>query len=87
MKAAVLHAVGDLRYEDIPVQGIGTGEVLVKVKAAGVCGSDIPRVMKKGTYSFPLVPGHEFAGEVSQIGDGVFFSVGDRVAVFPLIPC
>jgi L-iditol 2-dehydrogenase len=88
MKAAVLHAVGDLRYEDVPVPKTTAGEVLVKVRTAGVCGSDIPRVMTKGTYSFPLVPGHEFAGEVAQIGDGVStFNVGDRVAVFPLIPC
>ena len=89
MKAAVLHAVGNLRYEDIPIPEIAAGEVLVKVKAAGVCGSDIPRVMKKGTYSFPLVPGHEFAGEVAQVGDhvGDSFDVGDRVTVFPLIPC
>lgn len=88
MKAAVLHAVGDLRYEDVPVPKIAAGEVLVKVRAAGVCGSDIPRVMTKGTYSFPLVLGHEFAGEVAQVGDNVStFNVGDRVAVFPLIPC
>ena len=89
MKAAVLHAVGDLRYEDIPIPEIADGEVLIKVRAAGICGSDIPRVMKKGTYSFPLVPGHEFAGEVVQVGDyaGDSFGVGDRVAVFPLIPC
>lgn len=89
MKAAVLHAVGDLRYEDVPVPKIAAGEVLVKVRAAGVCGSDVPRVMTKGTYSFPLVPGHEFAGEVTQVGDNTSASVnvGDRVAVFPLIPC
>ena len=89
MKAAALHAVGDLRYEDIPIPEIADGEVLIKVRAAGICGSDIPRVMKKGTYSFPLVPGHEFAGEVAQVGDhaGDSFGVGDRVAVFPLIPC
>ena len=89
MKAAVLHAVGDLRYEDIAVPELAAGQVLVKVKAAGVCGSDIPRVMEKGTYSFPLVPGHEFSGEVARLGDSVpaSFRVGDRVAVFPLIPC
>jgi L-iditol 2-dehydrogenase len=88
MKAAVLHAVGDLRYEDAPVPRIISHEALVKVRAAGVCGSDIPRVMKKGTYSFPLVPGHEFAGEIAEMGNDVSsFSVGDRVAVFPLIPC
>lgn len=89
MKAAVLHAVGDLRYEDIPIPETRVGEVLIKVKAAGVCGSDIPRVMKKGTYSFPLVPGHEFAGEIAQINSNTVtdFNVGDRVAIFPLIPC
>ena len=89
MKAAVLHAVGDLRYEDVPVPKVAAGEVLVKVRAAGVCGSDIPRVMTKGMYSFPLVPGHEFAGEVAQVGGDVSasFDLGDRVAVFPLIPC
>lgn len=89
MKAAVLHAIGDLRYEDVPVPEIAPGEVLVKVRASGVCGSDVPRVMTKGAYSFPLIPGHEFAGEVAQIGDNTdtHFSIGDRVAVFPLIPC
>ena len=51
MRAAVLHAVGDLRYEDIPVPKIAAAEVLVRVRAVGVCGSDIPRVMKKGTTS------------------------------------
>ncbi len=99
MKAAVLHGVGDLRYEDVPVPDINPGEVLVKVRASGVCGSDIPRVMTKGAYSFPLIPGHEFAGEVAQIGDDAdtqaggsklphsILKPGDRVAVFPLIPC
>jgi len=87
MKAAVLHAVGDLRYEDVPLPKTTVSEALIRVKAAGICGSDIPRVMKKGTYSFPLIPGHEFAGEVVEIGDSTALSVGDRVTVFPLIPC
>jgi len=89
MKAAILHAVDDLRYEDTGIPKISAGQVLIKIKAAGICGSDVPRVKKKGTYSFPLIPGHEFAGEIAQIGDGVSTGVkmGDRVAVFPLIPC
>lgn len=89
MKAAVLHAIGDIRYEDINIPKIEEGEALIKVKAAGVCGSDIPRVMKKGAYSFPLIPGHEFAGEIAQISPNnpTKFAVGDRVAIFPLIPC
>ena len=58
MKAAVLHAVNDLRYEDVPMPEVKEGEVLLKVKAAGVCGSDIPRIFTKGTYHFPTIPGH-----------------------------
>jgi len=88
MKAAVLHGITDLRYEDVAVPCIKEGEVLVKVKAAGVCGSDVPRIMKKGTYKFPLIPGHEFSGEVVELGENAnCVKMGDRVAVIPLIPC
>ncbi len=89
MKSAVLHAIGDIRYEDVPIPKPNDGEALIRVRTAGVCGSDIPRVMKKGTYSFPLIPGHEFAGEVVEIrGDPKNnVKIGDKVAVFPLIPC
>lgn len=84
MNAAVLHAVGDLRYEKVPMPTVHEGEVLMKVMAAGVCGSDIPRVFEKGTYHFPTIPGHEFAG---LIVDGDPELVGKRAAVFPLLPC
>lgn len=88
MKAAVLHAPGDLRVEDVPVPRPGPGEVLVKVGAAGICGSDIGRVMVTGTYRFPTIPGHEFAGEVTEVGADVErLAPGDTVAVAPLIPC
>lgn len=88
MKAAVLHAAGDIRFETVPVPEIGRGEVLVRVKACGVCGSDPRRVMQTGTYRFPTIPGHEFAGLVAEIGEGVkCFKAGDRVAVVPIIPC
>ncbi|MEX0347416.1 MAG: galactitol-1-phosphate 5-dehydrogenase [Rhizobiaceae bacterium] len=89
MKAAVLHAPADLRVENIPVPSdVGVDEVLIKVEACGICGSDIGRVMTTGTYSFPTVPGHEFAGTVEKVGDGVVnLSPGDRVAIAPLIPC
>ena len=75
MNAAVLHAVGDLRYEKVPMPTVHEGEVLMKVMAAGVCGSDIPRVFEKGTYHFPTIPGHEFAG---LIVDGDPELVGKR---------
>lgn len=88
MKAAVLHAPGDLRVEDVPVPEIGPNDVLIEVKAAGICGSDIGRVMVTGTYRFPTIPGHEFAGRVERVGDAVtHLKAGDRVAVAPLMPC
>jgi L-iditol 2-dehydrogenase len=88
MKAAVLHAPADLRVEEVDVPSIGAGEVLVKVAAAGICGSDIGRVMVTGTYRFPTVPGHEFSGVVERVGPGVTsVAPGDRVAVAPLMPC
>lgn len=88
MKALNLHAVGDLRYEDVPMPVAGEGEVLLRVRAAGICGSDIQRVLTKGTYHFPTIPGHEFAGEVVALGEGVDPALlGCRAAVFPLLPC
>jgi L-iditol 2-dehydrogenase len=88
MNAVVLHAVGDMRYERVPVPQPGPGQALVRVGFCGVCGSDIPRVFVKGTYHFPTIIGHEFAGIVEACGDGVCgFAPGDRVAVFPLIWC
>ncbi|MDR1797535.1 MAG: galactitol-1-phosphate 5-dehydrogenase [Clostridiales Family XIII bacterium] len=88
MKACNLHGIGDLRYEDVPDPVPGEGEVLLKVKAAGICGSDVPRVFTKGTYHFPTIPGHEFAGEIVGAGSPEDAGlVGRRAAVFPLLPC
>lgn len=88
MKAYVLHDINDFRYEEIKEPSLGAGEVLVAVKAAGICGSDIPRVFRTGTYSYPLIPGHEFAGIVEKVGEDVDTAwIGKRVGVFPLIPC
>lgn len=88
MKAAVLHAPGCLQIEDVPVPVPGKNEVLVKVLACGVCGSDIPRIVKTGTYHFPTIPGHEFGGMVCRTGSEEYqYLVGKKVAVNPLIPC
>jgi len=88
MKAAVLYAKDDLRYEEYPDPRIGAGEVLVKVKATGICGSDIPRVLHGAVHYFPIVLGHEFSGEVVEAGEGVSsVKCGDRVAGVPLVPC
>lgn len=88
MKAAVLHGIGDLRYEEVEIPQLKEEEALIKVRACGVCGSDVPRVMEKGGYSFPLIPGHELAGDVVKIkGKAQGIKEGSRVTVFPLIPC
>ena len=86
MEAIVLHGVSDLRFENVPVPALTAGKVRVRIGFCGVCGSDIPRSFVKGTYSFPPVCGHEFAGTIEAVGEGVDgWAVGDRVAVFPLI--
>ncbi len=88
MKACVLKAVGNLVYEEAPTPSPKAGEVLLKIKASGICGSDISRIFVKGTYSFPTIPGHEFAGQVVELGEGVDDRfLGRKASVFPLLPC
>ena len=91
MKAYVLHDINKFDMEDVEVPVIKEDEVLVEVKAAGICGSDIPRIFVNGTYSYPLIPGHEFSGEVVKVFDEESEEdqklLGRRVGVFPLIPC
>ena len=88
MLAARLHAPGDLRLEEMPVPTPGPGEILVKIEACGICGSDLPRIFTTGTYHYPTVPGHEFMGQVVCAGEGVENSIiGRRAAVLPLIGC
>lgn len=87
MQAVVLHGLGDLRYEeDWPNPVLEDGSALVKVSAAGICGSDIARVHKTGSYSYPIVLGHEFSGVVEHI-ESSNYTAGGRVAVLPIIPC
>ena len=88
MKGYSLHAVNDLRYEKLEYPECTTGWCVVKVKAAGICSSDIPRVYTKGTYHFPTIPGHEFSGVVDKVADSENENlVGKKVGIFPLIPC
>lgn len=88
MKAAVLYGQKDLRIEEIEKPNINSDEVLIRVKASGVCGSDIPRVLGTASHYFPNVFGHEFSGIVEAAGDLVgHVKVGDKVSVAPLKPC
>ena len=88
MKAAVVCANEDVRYLDYEEPVPGPGEVKVKVVASGICGSDIPRVLHNGAHFYPIVLGHEFSGDVAEVGEGVTkVKVGDRVTGAPLLPC
>ena len=88
MQALVLHAVGDARYETVSQPELPPDWVLVRIGFCGVCGSDLPRIFSKGTYHFPTVCGHEFAGTIAECGSDVTdIGHGDKVAVFPLLWC
>lgn len=88
MKAYVLQGIGQLDYIDVPVPELKSGWALVSIKAAGICGSDIPRIFQTGTYYFPTIPGHEFSGEVVEVFDKQDRDwIGKRAGIFPLIPC
>ena len=88
MKAAVVCANEDVRYMDYEEPQVTPGTVKVKVKASGICGSDIPRVLQNGVHFYPIVLGHEFSGDVVEVGEGVTsVKVGDRVSGAPLVPC
>ena len=85
MKALVLHEIGKLTLDEVPVEPLRPGTVLVKIKACGICSSDVERVFINGTYHFPTIPGHEFSGQIVAVGDDVDESLlGRRTCVFPM---
>ena len=87
-KAWVLGEVGEIDYEEVEIPIPKENEVRIRVKSAGVCGSDIPRIYETGAHNMPLIPGHEFSGVVDGIGKKVRpYWLGKRVAVFPKIAC
>lgn len=88
MRAVQLFAPGDVRLMEVPVPKVmEPNDVLVRIKAVGVCGSDIPRVMVKGAYRYPITIGHEFSGEVVEAGKASHLSRGARVTCMPLLNC
>jgi (R,R)-butanediol dehydrogenase/meso-butanediol dehydrogenase/diacetyl reductase len=81
MKVAVLYGPGDLRLDDVQRPAAGPGDVVVKVAAAGICGTDLHYRNMGPTFNRPMPLGHEFAGEVIEVGAKVrSFKTGDRVA-------
>lgn len=89
MKALVLKNPGEFVYEERPMPDCGTGDLLIRVDAVCICGSDNHAIRgNQAMFSFPRVLGHEVAGTVYQVGSEVTdFCVGDRVCLMPCIPC
>lgn len=82
MKACVLKGNENLSCQEVDMPVPTEGEVLFKVKACGICSSDFARVFKNGAYFYPLILGHEFAGEIASGANA-----GKNAVVFPLLPC
>lgn len=100
MKAALWYGREDVRLEDIKEPEVTAGSVKIKVKWCGICGSDLheylggPIFIPQGTPHpisgcvAPVVLGHEFSGEITEVGEGVAgLEIGDRVAVEPIVAC
>lgn len=86
MRVLMYYSNNDVRLEEMPMPQIGPGELLLKVAASGICGSDVMEWYRRDKV--PLVLGHEVAGEVVEVGDGVEkFKAGDRVAATHHVPC
>jgi L-iditol 2-dehydrogenase len=92
MRAAVYRGTDDVRVETVPVPldrdgTIGAGEVLVRIDTCGICGTDLKKI-HSGSHSAPRIFGHEMAGTIAMVGEGVAgFEIGDRVMAYHHIPC
>jgi L-iditol 2-dehydrogenase len=87
MRAAVYRGPSQISLENVPVPKISEGELLVRVHACGICGTDLKKI-EYGLVPPPRIFGHEFAGTIVEKGSGVTrFQVGDRVAAHHHIPC
>lgn len=89
MRAIVYEGPGRLAVKDVPEPQVGPKDVLIEVRAAGICGSDLE--MARGNRPSvipPRIPGHEIAGEIVEVGgQAKRFGVGDRVVVEPIMSC
>jgi len=89
MKAAVVYGKDDIRIEEYPTPKAGQGEIVVKIKASGICATDVKTLLGQGLpKNLPTILGHEVVGEVFELGVGVKgFTTGERVAVYPIAVC
>ena len=92
MRAAVYRGIDDVRVQTVPVPlnadgMLGCGEVLVRIDTCGICGTDLKKI-HSGSHSAPRIFGHEMAGTIVMVGEGVAgFEIGDRVMAYHHIPC
>ena len=87
MRAAVLQSISDIRLEEIDNPRLGSADILLKVAYCGVCGSDVPRIIKDAAHYYPVILGHEFSGVIEAVGDGLSPDLkGRRAVCAPLIP-
>ena len=89
MKAAILSAPNDLAFTEAADPVAGSGDLVLKIRAATICGTDIRifRGRKTAGVRYPSIIGHEFSGEVVEAGKDSGFAIGQRVGVCPAIPC
>jgi D-arabinitol dehydrogenase (NADP+) len=88
MKALIIDEPGKARVAEVPIPKPGPGEVLIRVERCGICGTDVHIFRGEYLGSYPITPGHEFSGTITEVGAGVTsLAVGDRVAVEPNIAC
>ena len=93
MKALRIYGGGDARYEDVPDPVVGPGEVLLRVRAVAICGTDLEIYrgtmfcFTSGLAQYPIIPGHEWSGEVLAAGEVRDLNPGDRVVGECTVPC
>ncbi len=91
MKAIVIEKPGQVRLAEMEPPVPGPGEVLIRSRSVGICGSDVELyegIRPEGYYCYPLVPGHEWSGEVVEAGEQVFgISIGDKVVAEGILSC
>jgi len=86
MRVAMYYSNQDVRLEEMPIPKIGPGELLVRVEACGICGSDVMEWYRLGRV--PLVLGHEIGGRIAAVGEGVErYREGDRISAAHHVPC
>lgn len=89
MIQAIMNRPGEISFQDVPIEKVGSGQIKIKMKRIGVCGSDIHVYHGKHPYTtYPVVQGHEMSAEVVEVGDDVLhLKVGDKVTIQPQVVC